>query len=200
MVITAPLAVFFIRVINHETGINDVSYEVVATSVAVFLGIPLAAAIVTRFTLRMAAGPEWYERVFLRFAAPWSLIGLLYTILVLFASQGRQVVHQSSRSSASLPRSWFTLFPYSSLHFLSLIGWASVIPSLSRKALPLQVITSNWLLPLQLLPLGPIAIKHSQRLLDHLLKCPFYSAWYISCDGHGKDGRGTYNSHSYLVA
>ncbi|WXC47994.1 hypothetical protein QX201_007709 [Fusarium graminearum] len=94
MVITAPLAVFFIRVISHETGINDVSYEVVATSVAVFLGIPLAAAIVTRFTLRMAAGPEWYERVFLRFAAPWSLIGLLYTILVLFASQGRQVVHQ----------------------------------------------------------------------------------------------------------
>ncbi|KAH7231687.1 sodium bile acid symporter family-domain-containing protein [Fusarium redolens] len=94
MVITAPLAVFFIRVISHETGINDVSYEVVATSVAVFLGIPLAAAIVTRFTLRMAAGPEWYERVFLRFVAPWSLIGLLYTILVLFASQGRQVVHQ----------------------------------------------------------------------------------------------------------
>jgi arsenite transporter len=94
MVITAPLAVFFIRVISHETGINDVSYEVVATSVAVFLGIPLAAAIVTRFTLRMTAGPEWYERVFLRFVAPWSLIGLLYTILVLFASQGRQVVHQ----------------------------------------------------------------------------------------------------------
>jgi arsenite transporter len=25
---------------------------------------------------------------------PWSLIGLLYTIFVLFASQGRQVVHQ----------------------------------------------------------------------------------------------------------
>lgn len=26
--------------------------------------------------------------------SPWSLIGLLFTILVLFASQGRQVVHQ----------------------------------------------------------------------------------------------------------
>src|SRR5699024_6835622 len=55
---------------------------------------PLAAAIITRFALRMTAGPAWYERVFLRFAAPWSLIGLLYTIIVLFASQGRQVVHQ----------------------------------------------------------------------------------------------------------
>ena len=32
--------------------------------------------------------------MFLKWAAPWSLIGLLYTILVLFASQGHQVVHQ----------------------------------------------------------------------------------------------------------
>lgn len=94
MVLFAPLAVFFIRVISGESGVTDVSYEIVATSVAVFLGIPLAAAIVTRFALRMTAGPDWYERVFIRFAAPWSLIGLLYTILVLFASQGRQVVHQ----------------------------------------------------------------------------------------------------------
>ncbi|KAK4065116.1 hypothetical protein Purlil1_14055 [Purpureocillium lilacinum] len=94
MVLFAPLAVFFIRVISGETGVRDISYEVVAISVGVFLGIPLAAAIMTRFTLRMTAGPAWYERVFLRFASPWSLIGLLYTIIVLFASQGRQVVHQ----------------------------------------------------------------------------------------------------------
>ncbi|POR31062.1 Arsenical-resistance protein [Tolypocladium paradoxum] len=94
MVLFAPLAVFFIRVISGETGVSDISYEVVAISVGVFLGIPLAAAIITRFTLRMTAGPAWYERVFLRFAPPWSLIGLLYTIIVLFASQGRQVVHQ----------------------------------------------------------------------------------------------------------
>ena len=94
MVLFAPLAVFFIRVISHEEGHLDVSYEVVARSVGIFLGIPLGAAIITRFALRAIAGPAWYERVFLRFAAPWSLIGLLYTIIVLFASQGRQVVHQ----------------------------------------------------------------------------------------------------------
>ncbi len=94
MVFFAPLAVFFIRVISHETGILDISYAVVATSVAVFLGIPLGAAVVTRFALRWLAGPAWFERVFLRIVAPWSLIGLLYTILVLFASQGHAVVHQ----------------------------------------------------------------------------------------------------------
>ena len=94
MILFAPLAVFFIRVISHESGPLDMPYEAVATSVAVFLGIPLAAAVVTRFALRATAGPDWYDRVFLRFAAPWSLVGLLYIILVLFASQGRQVVHK----------------------------------------------------------------------------------------------------------
>ncbi|KAK8132333.1 arsenical-resistance protein [Apiospora kogelbergensis] len=94
MVLFAPLAVLFIRVISHDSGHIDVSYSVVATSVAAFLGIPLGAAVISRFALRSTAGPNWYERVFLRYAAPWSLIGLLYTILVLFASQGHQVVHQ----------------------------------------------------------------------------------------------------------
>lgn len=72
----------------------DIGYSVVAKSVAVFLGIPLGAAIVTRFSLRNIATPDWYDRVFLRWLAPWSLIGLLFTVLVLFASQGRRVVHQ----------------------------------------------------------------------------------------------------------
>jgi arsenite transporter len=94
MVLFAPLAVFFIRIISRESDTLDISYTVVATSVAVFLGIPLGLAVITRFALRALAGQAWYDRVFLRFAAPWSLIGLLYTILVLFASQGHQVVHQ----------------------------------------------------------------------------------------------------------
>lgn len=94
MVLYAPLAVLFITVIgNSGTGVN-VSYSTVATSVAVFLGIPLGAAIVTRFALRHIASPRWYDDVFLKWASPWSLIGLLFTILVLFASQGHQVVHQ----------------------------------------------------------------------------------------------------------
>jgi arsenite transporter len=94
MVLFAPLAVLFIHVISHDQNVVAVSYSTVATSVAVFLGIPLGAAIITRLVLRRVCGFDWYREVFLRFAAPWSLIGLLYTILVLFASQGRQVVHQ----------------------------------------------------------------------------------------------------------
>lgn len=94
MVLYAPLALLFIKVISGEEGTLDIEYSVVAKSVAVFLGIPLAAAIFTRFGLRKIAGAGWYDRIFLKWAAPWSLIGLLFTILVLFASQGRRVVHQ----------------------------------------------------------------------------------------------------------
>ncbi|KAK7185548.1 hypothetical protein DPSP01_010772 [Paraphaeosphaeria sporulosa] len=94
MILYAPLAILFVKVISRETGTTAVSYETVAKSVAVFLGIPLGAAVLTRFVLRRLISPEWYEKVFLKWLAPWSLIGLLYTILVLFASQGRQVIHQ----------------------------------------------------------------------------------------------------------
>merc|ERR1712000_135353 len=94
MTLFAPLAVLFIVDISHSHEGVDVDYRPVAKSVGVFLGIPLAAAIVTRFTLRNLVGKEWYERVYLKLIGPLSLIGLLFTIIVLFGSQGRRVVHQ----------------------------------------------------------------------------------------------------------
>ena len=94
MVLYAPLAILFINVIGGANDHVNVSYATVAKSVAVFLGIPLGAAILTRYSLRQLAGPIWYEKRFLKWVAPWSLIGLLFTILVLFASQGHRVVHQ----------------------------------------------------------------------------------------------------------
>lgn len=92
IVLFAPLAIFYVKVIGDGDAI-PISYSIVATSVGVFLGIPLAAAILTRFSVRYFS-PRWYEDVFMKWLAPWSLIGLLYTIVVLFVSQGHQVVHQ----------------------------------------------------------------------------------------------------------
>lgn len=94
MVLYAPLAILFISVIGRSGETIHVSYSTVATSVAVFLGIPLGAAIITRFGIRNIASPRFYDQTFLKWISPWSLIGLLFTILVLFASQGHQVVHQ----------------------------------------------------------------------------------------------------------
>lgn len=92
MVLYAPLAILFVNVISNGES-RSVSYTIVARSVGVFLGIPLGAAIVTRFALR-AINARWYDTTFIKWISPFSLIGLLYTILVLFASQGQQVVRQ----------------------------------------------------------------------------------------------------------
>ncbi|KAJ5085788.1 arsenite efflux transporter ArsB [Penicillium argentinense] len=93
MVLFAPIAIFFIKVIGGSSNAT-IEYSLAAKSVGVFLGIPLGAAIVTRFGLRSIFGASWYEKKFLAWISPLSLIGLLFTILVLFASQGRHVVHQ----------------------------------------------------------------------------------------------------------
>lgn len=85
---------FFIKITSHSGTHISLSSSVVAKSVAVFLGIPLGAAIITRIFLRNIASPRWYDQVFLKWMGPWSLIGLPFTILVWLTSQGHQVVHQ----------------------------------------------------------------------------------------------------------
>ncbi|GAM90183.1 hypothetical protein ANO11243_082240 [Dothideomycetidae sp. 11243] len=92
MVLYAPLAILFINVIS-DSGARTVPYSIVARSVGVFLGIPLGAAMLTRLVIR-SINADFYDRVFMAWLAPWSLIGLLYTIVALFALQGKHVVHQ----------------------------------------------------------------------------------------------------------
>ena len=98
IVLYAPMAVFYLNVLRppQPPGSQSVtvSYSVVAQSVAVFLGIPLAAAVLSRLILRRLLGPKNYQSFFIKPIAPLSLIGLLFTIIILFASQGRAVVQQ----------------------------------------------------------------------------------------------------------
>lgn len=94
IILFAPLAVFYINVISDSDSL-EITYSTVAVSVAVFLGIPLGAAIFTRLVLLrfiFKGDIEKYNRNFIRWVSPWSLIGLLFTILVLFASQSRNIV------------------------------------------------------------------------------------------------------------
>ncbi|KAK9460852.1 sodium bile acid symporter family-domain-containing protein [Lipomyces oligophaga] len=94
MILFAPLTILFLKVISHSDNQVGLSYSATAKSVAVFLGIPLASAVITRISLQKIVSPHWYDHVFLKWVGPWSLVGLLFTILVMFASQGHQVVHQ----------------------------------------------------------------------------------------------------------
>jgi len=91
IVLYAPVALLYIDVISG--GTVSISFASVAKSVAFFLGIPLAAAFTTWLVLRKLKGASWYNDKFLPWFGPTALIGLLFTIFVMFALQGKQIIH-----------------------------------------------------------------------------------------------------------
>ncbi|WP_263167438.1 ACR3 family arsenite efflux transporter [Streptomyces sp. SCSIO ZS0520] len=72
----------------------DVPVWHIALNVVVFLGIPLLAGFLTRRFGEKRTGRESYEAKFLPRIGPWALYGLLFTIVVLFALQGRTITSQ----------------------------------------------------------------------------------------------------------
>ncbi|PJN27952.1 ACR3 family arsenite efflux transporter [Kitasatospora sp. CB02891] len=72
----------------------DVSMGRIALNVVVFLGIPLAAGFLTRRLGEKKLGRERYEAKVLPRIGPWALYGLLFTIVILFALQGRTITSQ----------------------------------------------------------------------------------------------------------
>lgn len=83
-----------------ETTAADFSFWSIVTSVLVFLGIPLVVGIASRVIGEKAKGRQWYEDTFLPTIDPLALIGLLYTIVLLFALQGQQVLNDPLKVAA----------------------------------------------------------------------------------------------------
>ncbi len=75
-----------------DTATLHVSMGQIARSVAIFLGVPLIAGYLTRKSLVATKGAAWYDGVFMPKFGPTALLGLLYTIVLMFAMQGNRIL------------------------------------------------------------------------------------------------------------
>lgn len=87
---------FYLQLLPSWLGLETTSAEfsiaAITLSVLVFLGIPLLAGFLTRTFGEKVKGRDWYENKFLPKIGPWALYGLLFTIVLLFALQGDNII------------------------------------------------------------------------------------------------------------
>ena len=92
----AVLGWFYLSVLPGWLGLPQTTISTsplrIAKSVLIFLGIPLIAGYLSRRLGEKSKGRVWYESRFLPRVGPWALYGLLFTIVILFALQGHQIL------------------------------------------------------------------------------------------------------------
>ena len=99
--------------LGADTALVRVSMWAIAKSVLIFLGVPLVAGYLTRRTLVARRGETWYTGVFMPKFAPTALVGLLYTIGLMFAMQGSRIMRlplDVLRIAAPLVLYFFVMF------------------------------------------------------------------------------------------
>jgi arsenical-resistance protein len=98
VVFYSVLGWFYLEVLPSWLGLDtstfDVSLWEIARIVLIFLGVPLVAGYLTRRIGERTRGREWYQSVFVPRIAPMAMIGLLFTVAVLFALQGEKITSQ----------------------------------------------------------------------------------------------------------
>ncbi len=95
VVVYAVLGWFYLTELPRLLGLDTQGFSVgiweVARTVLIFLGIPLAAGYLTRRWGLRTHGRDWFESRIIPRIAPITLYGLLFTIVLLFAIQGKHI-------------------------------------------------------------------------------------------------------------
>jgi ACR3 family arsenite transporter len=89
-------AFVFITILPSLFGLKglqvDITIAAIAKSVGIYLGIPFAAGIISRYALIGIKGEDWFTQKFIPIVSPITLIALLFTIVVMFSLKGNLIV------------------------------------------------------------------------------------------------------------
>ncbi|KAF0135102.1 MAG: arsenite transporter ACR3 family [Candidatus Saganbacteria bacterium] len=88
------ILVAFVPIVKFLLGVNQiiVPYDTLIYSTIFFVVIPLAGGYISRQQLIKHMGIEWFENVFLKILKPVTIMGLLSTLILLFAFQGNIII------------------------------------------------------------------------------------------------------------
>ncbi len=98
MLLYSVLAWFFVTLLSGWIGgftasaVVPISILEVAKTVLIYLGIPVAMGFATRAILVRRKGEAWYEGRFIPRLAPTAIVGLLFTVVVMFSLKGDTIL------------------------------------------------------------------------------------------------------------
>ncbi|ODV82655.1 hypothetical protein CANARDRAFT_204823 [[Candida] arabinofermentans NRRL YB-2248] len=122
LVLFAPYKILFCDIMGGGRSLNNgasttETYTLVSQTIAFFLGIPIAIGLLIRFVSLAMFGKKVYNEKILPLISPFGLLGLLYTIIVLFIDKGNSFIQEIGTAfRCFIPLicyfiiSWFSVF------------------------------------------------------------------------------------------
>ena len=89
-------AYFYLEIMLPLFGIKGIALNItiagITQTVGIYLGIPFALAIISRYAIKKILGDKWFNQRFIPFFSPITLIALLFTIVIMFSLKGEMIV------------------------------------------------------------------------------------------------------------